>query len=218
MIEGTLDGIGPDGIARGWMMDTEATAPPVVHLRLGGTLVAETVAMSFRADLLAAGKLHGHWGFAARLRQAVPPGPAAADLVVPARAQGLRLRTMVPPLAAQAPASVEALLARPAAWTAADLLSHPAALGLPACLAAMGPARFVEVTYRFALARWPSEAERQVDAAALQSGQLTPEALLVELLGSREHVELAARDGPALPSPWDAAFPYSGPLARIPAA
>jgi hypothetical protein len=84
------------------------------------------------------------------------------------------------------------------------LMRSPGCLDLAAQRAAMGTARFVDVTYRFVLLRWPSPAASQVFCLALDEERVSPEAFLLELLGGRERADL----GDGLASPWEPAFPY----------
>jgi hypothetical protein len=167
-------------------------------------VVAETVADAFRPDLLRQGHGHGHYGFRARLRRDIPAGPVDAMLFLPEKRSGIRVRLAVPPLQPRAVARVEALLREEAGWTAAHLLAHPDCLALDASLAAMGTARFLDAVFRFALHRWPEAAEAAVYGQALESHDVSPQALLVELLSSRERSELPD----ALVSPWHPEFPF----------
>jgi hypothetical protein len=204
MIEGTVEAILPDRHVLGWLRDTDQPEPSHVQLRIGKQVVAETVADAFRPDLLRQGHGHGHYGFRARLRRDIPAGPVDAMLFLPEKRSGIRVRLAVPPLQPRAVARVEALLREEAGWTAAHLLAHPDCLALDASLAAMGTARFLDAVFRFALHRWPEAAEAAVYGQALESHDVSPQALLVELLSSRERSELPD----ALVSPWHPEFPF----------
>jgi hypothetical protein len=204
MIEGTVEAVLTDRRVLGWLRDTDQPLPSHVQLRIGKQVVAETMADQFRPDLLRQGHGHGHYGFRARLRQDIPPGQLDAILFLPQKRSGIRVRLAVPPLQARAVARVEALLVEEAGWTAAHLLAHPACLALDASLAAMGTARFLDAAFRFALHRWPEAAEAAVYGHALESHDVSPQSLLVELLSSRERAELP----PALVSPWHPEFPF----------
>jgi hypothetical protein len=205
MIEGRLESLGPDGVFVGWLRDADSAGPAVVRIELGSQMVAEATARAFRPDVMMAGHGHGHYGFAARLHVALPPGAMAFSLAVPARDfRQLGQPFGVPRLVAPESASVAALVHGERQWTVAEFAAAPGCLGLAAERAAMGTARFVDVTFQFALRRWPSEAEAQVYCAALDEDRLAPDAMLGELLASRERADL----GPALASPWDPDFPY----------
>jgi len=210
MIEGTLESLAPDGIFAGWLRDTEDSTPSLLEIRHSGRAVAQAAALAFRPDLLATGHGHGHYGFAARLRRAPPPGPTDFELFLPRRDQSIRVRLSVPELPKPHLARVEQLLVEPPAWTAADFCRTPQCLNLTAERAAMGTPRFVDVTFRFALNRWPGDDEARVYIRALDEEGTSETDFLLELLTSRERADL----DPALPSPWDPLFPYTRATAR----
>lgn len=214
MIEGTLQSLEPDGSFRGWLRDATAAGPAVVEVRMNGQTLAQAAAMDFRPDLLAGGHGHGHYGFAARLTAFLPPGPAVFDLFLPRHGQAIRVRLVVPRLTPPAPARVEDLLQPRAVWQVPELLPHLDCLNLAANRAEMGTARFVDVSLRFCLRRWPAAEEADVYIRALTHEGLSEAGFLTELLTSRERADL----GQALASPWDAEFPYTGPLSRSRAA
>ena len=214
MIEGTLENLTPEGGFSGWLRDSDSDGPAIVEIRQAGQALAQAVAGDFRPDLLAGGHGHGHYGFTALLRAPLPPGPALFDLFLPRHGQGIRVRLSVPVLQPVAPARVEDLLQPRAIWRVADALPHLSCLKLEEARTAMGTPRFVDVSFRFALRRWPGPDEAAVYIRALQIEGLTPEGLLTELLTGRERADLDT----ALASPWDAEFPYTGPLTRSRAA
>lgn len=214
MIEGTLESLAPDGIFTGWLRDTQDSAPALLEIRHRGATVAQAAALAFRPDLLATGHGHGHYGFAARLRHALPPGPADFELFLPRRDQSIRVRLPVPELPRPHPARVEQLLVEPPAWTAADFCRVPQCLDLAAERAAMGTPRFVDVSFRFALNRWPADEEASVYVRAIDAEGTGETAFLLELLNSRERADLDA----GLPSPWDPLFPYTRAAVREAAA
>jgi hypothetical protein len=205
MIEGGLEELQPSGVFVGWLRDTAAREPVVLHIRSRGQTVAATAARAFRPDLLAAGHGHGHYGFAARSRAALPPGAADFELFLPPGDEVIHVLLTVPRLEPPRAASVGDLVRGETTWTVADLMQAPACLGLAAQHAAMGTARFVDVTYRFVLRRGPAPAEAQVFTVALDEERLSPDGFLLELLGGRERADL----GDALASPWDPSFPYT---------
>jgi hypothetical protein len=204
LIHGALESLGPDGFT-GWLRDTESATPAIVRIATAGQIVAQAAARLFRPDLLARGQHHGHYGFNAHLAVALPPGPAAFDLSCNGQTTRITARLTVPAIAPPAPVPVESLLRGPPAWKTADLAANPACIDASAQRRLMGTARFVDVTFRFVLRRWPSRDEARVFAAALDEERLSPPGFLIELLGSRERADL----GPALPSPWDADFPFA---------
>lgn len=205
MIEGTLESVSPDGLLTGWLRDSEDPLPASLKIFHRGDLVAEAVALTFRPDLLISGHGHGHYGFVARLLQALPPGPADFDVFLTRRAQSIRVRLPVPALRPPAAATVEALLADHATWTVGDLCRAPGCMNLAAARRAMGTARFVDLSFRFVLGRWPGKEEASVYVRALEKEGTQEEAFLLELLTSAERYDLP----PALPSPWDPLFPFT---------
>ncbi len=205
MIEGYLEALNPACVFVGWLRDRAGDTPAVVQIRHDGQVVAEAAARSFRADLLAAGHGHGHYGFAARLRGTLPPGPAGFELFVPRRDQGMRLRLTVPVGVPASLAPVQDLVRGELTWKVGDLAGKPGCLDMAGQLRAMGTSRFVDATFQFVLQRWPSKAEAQVYRLALDEERLAPDGLLIELLGGRERADL----GDGLASPWDPAFPFA---------
>ena len=214
MIEGTLESLAPDGVFTGWLRDTQDSAPTPLEIRHRGRTVAQAAALAFRPDLLATGHGHGHYGFAARSRHALPPGPVDFELFLPRRDQSIRVRLSVPELSPPRLARVEQLLVDPPTWTDADLRRAPQCLNLAAERAAMGTPRFVDVTFRFALNRWPGDEEAGVYVRALDKEGTLEADFLLELLSSRERADL----DPALPSPWEPLFPYTTAATRQEAA
>lgn len=212
MIEGYLEALEPAGVFVGWVRDEAGDTPAVVQIRHEGQVVAEAAARSFRADLLAGGHGHGHYGFAARLRVALPPGPAGFELYVPRWDQGMRLLLTVPVLAAAAAASVGDLVRGERRWRVGDLAGKPGCLDMAGQRRAMGTCRLVDAAFQFVLQRWPTKAEAQVYRLALEEERLAPEGLLVELLAGRERADL----GDSLASPWDPAFPFGHAERAIP--
>ena len=205
MIEGTLESLAPNGVFTGWLRDTQDSAPAKLEIRHRGRAVAQAAALAFRPELVATGHGHGHYGFAARLIHAVASGPADFELFLPRRDQSIRVRLSVPELVPPLRARVEQLLVEPPTWTVADVCRAPHCLNLAAERAAMGTPRFVDVTFHFALNRWPADDEASVYVRALDAEGTGEADFLVELLTSRERADL----DPALPSPWDPLFPYT---------
>ena len=127
------------------------------------------------------------------------------ELFLPRHDQGIPVRLDVPPIPPAAELPVEALLRPEPTWTVPDLAGALHCLDLPAQCATMGTPRFVDVTFRFALSRWPLEEEAAVYVTAIDEGAASPDSFLAELLASRERADL----GSGLVSPWDAAFPFA---------
>jgi hypothetical protein len=205
MIEGHIESLSPDGIVHGWLRDTGYVAPSHIQVLHGDRLVAEAMASVFRPDLLRAGHGHGHYGFAARLRYPLPPGPCGVALHLPRHGSSAPMALHVPPLAPPQPVTVERLLAPEPGWTVADLLAAPACLDADANFRRMGAPRFVDALYRFVFDRWPSKAEARLHTDNLLRCRLTPQDLLVDLLASGERADL----GPDLISPFDPLYPFT---------
>ncbi len=205
MIEGTVESLTPDGIFAGWLRDTRDPIPAYVQIRHADAVIAESLAAAFRPDLLRGGHGHGHYGFLARARIALPPGMSRFELYLPRHDQGLPVRLNVPVIPPPAPMPVEALLRPEPTWTVPDLAGALGCLDLPAQCATMGTARFVDACYQFTLQRWPLIEEAAVYVHAIDEGAVGPKGFLAELLASRERADLGSR----LPSPWDATFPFA---------
>jgi hypothetical protein len=204
MIEGHIETLTPDGIVHGWVRDTGSLVPCHIQVLQAGEVVAEALAAQFRPELLRTGHGHGHYGFRARLQKNLPPGPCTVALHLPHHGRTAPMALMVPRLDQAAPIKVEALLADAPSWTVDDLLAAPGCLEASENRRRMGTPRFVDAAYRFVLDRWPSKAEQLLHTRNLDHGRLGPQDLLLDLLGSRERAEL----GTALPSPFDAVFPF----------
>jgi hypothetical protein len=205
MIEGHIEKLTPDGIVHGWVRDTTSPTPCHVQVLQAGQKLAEAMAAAFRPDLLRAGHGHGHYGFAARLRHALPPGPCAVALHLPRYGRTAPMGLVVPPLAPVEPASVESLLAAPPTWCVTDLLHNIACLQADKNFAGLGAARYIDAAYRFVLSRWPSKAESRLHISNLEHRRVSPQDLLRDLLTSRERADL----GTHLISPFDAEFPFT---------
>jgi hypothetical protein len=205
MIEGHIESLGADGVVHGWVRDTDSPSPCHLQVLYMGEMVAEAMASIFRADLLRAGHGHGHYGFAARLRRALPAGRCGVALHLPLHGRTATMGLVVPPLAPGHPVAVETLLESPLSWTVDDLLAAPGCLDAPGNRRRLGTRRFVDGGYRFVLDRWPSKAESRLHTDNLDRERLTPQDFLVDLLGSRERADM----GKLLPSPFDDTFPFT---------
>ena len=188
----------------GWVRDTEHLQACHVQVTYAGEKIAEAMAGLFRADVLRGGYGHGHHGFAARLLRPLPPGPAVVMMQVPARKAAAPMQVDVPELEAPALERVEDILQQPPGWTVADVAAHPACLYPEANGARLGPAGFTDAVFRFVFGRWPSKAESQMNTESLVAGRITPRALLLECLTSRERADLRTE----LPGPLDPMFPF----------
>ena len=205
MIEGTVEFLTPEGIFGGWLRDTRDPIPAHVQIREGDQIVGESLASSFRPDLLRGGHGHGHYGFLARARRRLAPGMTRFELFLPRHDQGIPVRLAVPPIPPEAALPVEALLRPEPTWTVSELAGAVSCLDLASQCATMGTPRFVDVAFQFVLQRWPMNEEASVYVQVIDEGQTSPDALLSELLACRERADL----GPGLISPWDAAFPFT---------
>jgi hypothetical protein len=207
LIEGHIESLSREHIVHGWVRDTESLTPCHIQVLYKGELVAEAMAAQFRPDLLRHGHGHGHYGFAARLRRALPEGGCAVALHLPRHGRTAPMGLMVPPLARLAPVAVESLLQSPPSWTVDDLLAAPACLDAAVNCRRMGTRRFVDAGYRFVLDRWPSKSETRLHTENLDRGRISPQDFLLDLIGSRERADR----GPYLPSPFDDTFPFAFP-------
>ncbi len=205
MIEGLIETLTEDGAVLGWVRDTARPEACVVEIRYRGRKVAASMATGFRGDLLRQGYGHGHYGFSARLQHGLPPGPCELGLHLPHLGVTAPMAVAVPVLQPPEKVTVAALLQAPASWTVVDLCAAPACLAAEANYRRMGTDRFVDAGFRFVLARWPTKAETRHFTQALARFRLTPEAFLLDLLGSPERADLGAD----LPSPFDPTFPFA---------
>jgi len=204
MIEGHIETLSADGIIHGWVRDTDSARPCHMQVLWNGRIIAEAMGDRFRPDLFARRLGHGHYGFQARLRQTLPPGPCGVIMYLPRTGISAAMGLTVPPLAPSKPATVETLLLMQAEWRPADLLASPGCLDMDANLARMGSPRFVDGVFRFVLGRWPSAAEARLHTESLAAGRITAGGLLIELLQSRERADIEA----PLLSPFDTDFPF----------
>jgi hypothetical protein len=205
MIEGHIEKLTPDGTVHGWVRDTTSPTPCHVQVLQAGTILAEAMAAAFRPDLLRMGHGHGHYGFAARLRRPLPPGPCTVALHLPRYGRTAPMALVVPQLTPPQQASVESLLAAPPTWRVADLREKIACLQPDQNFAQLGAARYIDAAYRFVLCRWPSKAESRLHTANLEHHRVSPQDFLRDLLASRERADL----GTHLISPFDAEFPFT---------
>ena len=205
LIEGHIESVTEHGVICGWLRHSAWKAPSHVQVLHRDRIVAEAVARDFRRDLLMSGHGHGHYGFLARLRTALPPGPCRVVLHLPLVGVDAPMAVHVPNLAPARAATIEDLLRAAERWTTADLQLRPYCLDMARQHAAQGTPRFVDSAFRLMLERWPSPAEARSYAAALDAGRIGPQAVLEELLTSRERADMA----PELASPYDPEFPFS---------
>ena len=204
MIQGKIDTLTPSGVVRGWVRDTDHPEACHVQALYAGELVAEAVARLFRRDVLDGGHGHGHHGFEARLRRPLPPGRGVVTMHLPAHRTSAPMMVDIPILEPPQAARVEDMLRQPPGWAVDDVAANAACLQPDANYARLGPARFTDAVFRFVFGRWPSKAENRMNADSLAAGRITPAGLLLECLGSRERADMP----PALPGPFDPAFPF----------
>ena len=204
LIEGRIEAVSSDGVVWGWVKQAGARTPAHVQITLAGQLIAEAIADAFRAELLRAGHGHGHHGFTARLRRPLPPGVTAVLMHLPEPNLSAPMQVNVPPLTAPRIWSVEELLVHSPSWRTADLLAHPDCLDMRANHARLGTEAFIDAVFQFVLRRWPSPAEISMNSGSLDSGRITPQAMLLDYLAGRERADMP----PALASPFDPDFPF----------
>jgi len=194
---------------KGWAIGSQVNQPCRLRIETGGRVVARAVARTFRRDLLRAGVGHGHYGFTARFAEPLPPGAHLfaifeQDGQTPLPGNGREPFTLEP-RAGDAVMPLEELLERVDRWTEPDMVRHVGLLKLDANMAAMGVARFVDVTCHYLLGRWPDgDSGMQQYETALRDGQMTPEEFFLALLLSGERAATRA----VLAAPYDARFPY----------
>ncbi len=193
---------------KGWAVGSRQDAPCRLRIECDGRLLAQAVARGFRRDLLDAGIGHGHYAFTARFETKLPLADyvfsvfeAGVDEVMPGNCQEVFTLAEDP---AEAPMRVEELLEQVDHWTDEDLLRQVGLLHLDANMAAMGIPRFVDVTFKYVLARWADPEGARGYGKALQDGKITPEGLFRELLLSEERRTVHL----PLLSPYDSQFPY----------
>ena len=122
LIEGHIETLTQEGVLRGWLRHSTAAQPSHVQVLHRQHVVAEAIAQDFRRDLLMGGHGHGHYGFLARLRVALPPGPCRVTLHLPRMGLDAPMAVRVPELAPARPATVEDLLQPADRWTAPAVL------------------------------------------------------------------------------------------------
>lgn len=193
---------------KGWAVGSRQDAPCRLRIESDGRTLARGIARGFRRDLLEAGIGHGYYAFTIRFETPLPQTDYIFSVfeqdvpgILPGNCQDVFTLTEEPPAE---PMRVEELLEQIDRWTDPDLLRHTGLLRLDANMAAMGVARFVDVTFKYLLARWPDAPAAERYARALQDGDLSPDAFFHALLQSEErgHVHQP------LASPYDSQFPY----------
>lgn len=205
-----LDACTASGLLEGWARIDGRSGPCQLRILHRGEVVARCVADQFRADLLAAGVGHGHYGFSARLRRPVQPGIQVFDIAPDEPRAGawraVSAKIEVPRLSAEAARelSVEDLLAIAPSWTDDEVRNHVEGLGLRTALDHLGPRAFLDRAYLFCFGRRPDEEARQIYGDALARGGIEAGELVRILLASPE------RKGNAFPlaNPHDATYPF----------
>jgi hypothetical protein len=192
----------------GWAVGSRQDVPCRLRIESDGRPLAQAVARGFRRDLLDAGIGHGHYGFTARFETRLPLAEhmfsvfeVGVDEIMPGNCQDVFMLAGDPPAA---PMRVEELLEQVDHWTDDDLLRHVGLLKLDANMAAMGVARFVDVTFKYTLARWADPADAHSYGKALRDNEITPDGCFRTLLMSEERRTVHM----PLVSPYDSQFPY----------
>lgn len=199
-----IDGVNAEGLVNGWAVGPHPRLPCQVGVVLDEALVGRAEARQFRADVLAAGVGHGHYGFAARLPASVLAGPYSLRLVDPDGAVLAEAAVEVPPRAPPTPLSVEALLSAGPRWSEQALLDRLDCLELARHRALMGDRRFVDAGFRYVLDRPVDALSETYYLAALERGAVSPDSFLAGLLRSPDRKAITT----PLASPYEATFPY----------
>ena len=206
MPRGSIDDVSEDGLVTGWASGPDPCVPAIVRVAVDDAVLAEAEASQFRADVLAAGIGHGHYGF--RARMAVTPAPGRyrfklvdADGVVLVEAADCLVPTQRPPERL----SVEALLSKGPCWSDEAVAAQLACLNLAENCRSMGITRFVDAGFRFVLSRPVDPLSASYYGPALQRGAVTPDSFIAGLLRSADRKSL----GTPLPSPYDYRFPFA---------
>lgn len=193
---------------KGWAVGSRPEVPCHLRFEIDGRVVARAVARTFRRDLLEAGIGHGHYGFSARYAFPLPLGETMFTVfeegvpdLLPGNGMDVIALAPEPP---EPPMPVEELLEHVDHWTPQDMRHHVHLLRLDANMAAMGIARFVDVTFKYVLARWADPGGARGYELALREGRITPDGFFLELLTSEERRNV---HGP-LVSPYNSQFPY----------
>ena len=201
-----IDGVTAEGCINGWAVGPHPRLPCQVGVVLNEALVGRAEARQFRADVLAAGIGHGHYGFAARLPASVEAGTHSLRLIDPDRTLLAEAVLDVPPRAPPARLSVEALLSAGPRWSEQALLERLDCLELARHRALMGDRRFVDAGFRYVLDRPVDALSETYYLAALERGAVTPDSFLAGLLRSPDRKAVTT----PLASPYEAKFPWFG--------
>jgi hypothetical protein len=202
LLSGHIDEITAANWVAGWAWDGSPANRLHVGVFAGEALVAEAVADRFRADLLQAGRGYGHCGFVCRLRAQLAGGAIELRLQDRRSGQPIAPARVVPLPEPGTPDRTHLFSAQ--VWSVRDVLACIDRFDLPRQCEEMGAERFVDVSYRFCLERWPRREEAESDRLNLQSGILAAEDLIRRLLLSDERRAL----GPSLPGAFDHRFPF----------
>ncbi len=206
-IVAALDAVSEFGTAEGWAIYEKSLAVCHIQVRLGGVILGEDMADKFRLDLLEAGLRHGYCAFYAYI-PLTRSGYYPLELVdgrTGNRLDALPAREIfVPPLVKGAAASAARSAALQSNWTDEQVLEHVSCLQLDANLEHMGPERFVDAVFRFALGRWADERALDGYCGALRSATITPTDVFRTVMTSEERKQQSRR----LPSPVEKEFPF----------
>ena len=202
-IRASLDVVSEAGTVEGWALYADSLAVCHIQICLGHTVLGEDMADKFRADLLSAGIRHGHCAFYAAI-PVTRPGTYALKLVDGRTGQRIEhMGRREVPIPAFATGAKRAASQR-TTWTDGEILAHPACLQLDMNYERMGPVRFVDSIFRFALGRWADPSALDSYGAALRTGAVTPTMAFTNVMTSGER----AQQNRKLPSLFDPEFPF----------
>ena len=205
MIEGHIETLTPDGIVHGWVRDTGSLVPCHIQVLQAGEVVAEALAAQFRPELLRTGHGHGHYGFRARLQKKPAAGTVHRGAAFAASwAHSADGAYWSPGLTRQHQSTWRHCWPTRRAGRSMTCLRHPAAWRPSKTAGAWArPASSTPPIVSCSIAG-RARPSKLLHTRNLDHGRLGPQDLLLDLLGSRERAEL----GTALPSPFDAVFPF----------
>lgn len=207
MARGSIDSVTEDGLITGWATSGNPRLPALVSVLVQNAVLAQAEAIQFRADVLAAGIGHGHYGYQARMAVSPEPGQYALRLV---DANGVVLVEAagrdIPPQRPPDRLDVEALVSKGACWTDDEVVAQLGCLNLAQNCAAMGIPRFVDAGFRYVLGRPVDTLSASYYGPALERGAVTPDSFVAGLLRSPDRRAVAT----PLASPYEARFPFFG--------
>jgi len=197
-----IERVPPDRMIRGWAQIQGRHPPCVIKILLHGETVAKARANLFRRDLFVTGLGHGHYGFEVPAMKPIPAGDLVFDILdaetsepfhnSPSRMTAFEAKP-------RPPFDPRRLMTGSQRWTDADIKAAPGCLQLERNMERLGPKRFLDVVCQFLLNTWPTAAETEQVAKALETKAITPLAFFLNLIE-----QTAKPDRPRLlPSPYD---------------